>query len=105
MALRLVLCWSRRSGEFWRTMIVLAILHPDLSTQLNILLLPTGGKALDAISCCQKRTPQGGVTQACFLDMEDCRKCLSASYVFPPDSVKLPLGCGHSFSFLCTLGE
>ena len=105
MALRLVLCWSRRSWEFWRAMIVLAILHPDLSTQLNILLLPTGGKALDAISCSQKCTPQGGVTLACFLCMEDCRKCLSASYVFPPDSVKLLLGCGHSFSFLCTLGE
>lgn len=48
MALRLVLCWSRRSWEFWRAMIELAILHPDLNTQLNILLLPTGGKALDA---------------------------------------------------------
>lgn len=28
-----------------------------------------------------------------------------SSYVFPPDSVKPLLGCGHSFSFLCTLVE
>lgn len=104
MALRLVFCWSRRSGILENHDCV-SHFAPRPEYSINILLLPTGGKALDTISCFQKCTPQGGVTQACFLGMEDCRKCFSASYVFPPDSVKLLLGCGHPFSFLCTLGE
>lgn len=75
---------------------MLAILHPELNISW---LLPAGEVATAAISCCQKCTPQGGVTRP-FSPHSRLQEMPPSSYVFPPHSVKLLLGCGHSFSFL-----
>lgn len=69
-------------------MIELAILHPDLNTQLNILLLPTGGKALDAISCSQKCTPQEELPGPVFSAWRIAGNASLILLRFPPDSVK-----------------
>lgn len=60
--------FARAEGlwTFWRAVIVLAILYPDLNSCLNLLLLPTGEETVDAISCLQKCTGRGGGTRSVF---------------------------------------